>query len=780
MKRILFLAAILVAMSVAGCGGATPTPTPTATPPPPTPTPTLEPTPTATPITIPGIVEALTPSTVLIYAEYPDAAYTGTGVIYDESGLAITNAHVVEGAAIVKAYIQGVNRWLSAQIVGVSTCEDLAVIDISGDGYVAAMLGESDEMKLGEEVIALGYPLASELGADLTINRGVVSKIHAQWDEFAELEDLVQTDTDINPGNSGGPLVNMRGEVIGINTLGMDYTRSGRPVSGLNFAIASSHAKPIIERLASGENVHWLGANAITNDADVAWYFELPVEEGLFVYAVSDNSPADQAGMEAGDVLVTMKGISLYTMADVCDILKTNPAGNPVAVEVMRGTKVLAGEVWGEKLSVISEVGPVIGLFTFAQAVDESDNCINPANSFPAGTPRVYTCWQYSGMEDKAVRMVWRMGGQTINEETGTWTQAEGNGWWYWEPEGEYTPGTYEVQLYVEGQLAQSDTFTVTAAAVGPTISPFAFAVAVDENDNCANPTTTFSSGTPQIYTCFDYSGMQDGMVQQMVWLRDGEIVKEVRETWAGGEEGNWWWRWGPEGGYTPGSYEAQFYVEGQLAQSGTFTVTGVEVSPTPQPSPQVSPAPEAPGLIDTFDDNRNGWFESEEDEAGNVIAIADGAYHIVSIYEEGMDNFLWGTSGVGPFANFDLDVDATHVEGTDNNEIAVVFGVQDVSNFYEFAISGDGYLFLGRYVEGAWEWIEEPAPSGAITQGNATNHIRLIVENGDLTAYVNDQLVLTSFVGEYQSGLIGFGCGPWEEPGAHCAFDNLDLTALP
>lgn len=297
MKRVLFLAAILVAVAVVGCGGATPSPT--ATPLPPSPTP--EPTPT--PITVAGIIEALTPSTVLIYSEFPDGGATGTGIIYDESGLTLTNAHVVEGAAIIKAYVQGIDRWLSAQVVGLSTCEDLAVIDISGEGYVPATLGESDEMTLGEDVIALGYPLASTLGADLTVNRGVVSKLHAQLSEFGELEDLIQTDTDINPGNSGGPLVNMRGEVIGINTLKMDYTRTGRPVSGINFAIASSHAKPIIERLAAGENPHWIGANVFTNDPDVASYFGLAVEEGLYVYAVSDGSPAAETGLETGDVV---------------------------------------------------------------------------------------------------------------------------------------------------------------------------------------------------------------------------------------------------------------------------------------------------------------------------------------------------------------------------------------------------------------------------------------------------------------------------------------------
>jgi hypothetical protein len=263
---------------------------------------------------------------------------------------------------------------------------------------------------------------------------------------------------------------------------------------------------------------------------------------------------------------------------------------------------------------------------------------------------------------------------------------------------------------------------------------------------------------------------MEDGMPVRIVWLLDGQTFEEASDTWQGGAEGPWWWWVGDEAGLDPGSYDVQFYVKGQLAQSGTFTVAGAEVTPTPEPV----------RLVDTFDDNRNGWYESEEDEVGNMRAVVDGAYHIVSIYEEGLDNFLWGTSGVGPFSSFDLDVDATQVEGTNNNEIGVVFGVTDENNLYWFDISGDGWVCLGQTVDGQRELIEEWAESEVIKQGNETNHIRLIVENGNLTAYVNDELVLTSFVPGYQSGQIGFGCGPFEEPGAHCAFDNLDLLAAP
>ena len=671
MKRVLFLVGLVVAVSLVACGPKTPALTPTNTPLPPSSTPTPlppspTPEPTPTPITVAGIVEALTPSTVLIQSEFPDEWVTGTGIIYDESGLTVTNAHVVEGAAIIKAYIQGIDRWLSARIVGISTCEDLAVIDISGEGYVPATLGESDELTLGEEVIAMGYPLASALGADLTINRGVVSKLHVELDEFL---DLIQTDTDINPGNSGGPLVNMRGEVVGINALKFEYTASGRPVSGLNFAIPSTHAQPIIERLASGENVLWIGTNAITNDADVAWYFDLPVEEGLFMYGVSDNSPAAEADIEAGDVLMTMKGINLSTMADVCDILRSNPKGNSIAVQVMRGTKVLEGEIWGEKLSVTSQASPIIGPFTFAEAVDEDDYCINPATSFPSGTPRVYTCW--------------------------------------------------------------------------------------------------------------NYTGMQDGMAVRIVWLRDGQNLDEGSDSWQGGQEGRWWWWVGDEAGLDPGSYEAQFYVEGQLAQSGTFAVTGVEVSPTPQPSPQVSPTPQPSpqmGLLysDDFSDPSSGWlvFSGEDDEKG----YSDGEYYVL-VNKPNMVS--WGRPSLN-FTDFRLEVDARKVAGPDDNDFGVAVRYRDSDRFYSFQISSDGYYAVLKRVHGAWETLAAWSASPHINQGESTNHLTLIAQGPNFSFSVNGEHLVDVVDASFAEGDIGLLAGAFDEGGVSIHFDNVEVWALP
>ena len=315
-----------------------------------TPLPTSTPVPTPTPAEYPlsEIVDRLSPSVVLIMAEFPgDEWASGTGVIYDGSGLAVTNAHVVAGASIIKASVPGRKSWISAKIVGLSPCDDLAVIDLEGSGFTRATLGESDTLKVGQEVVAIGYPLAGDLDTQLTVNRGIVSKMHTPLDQ---LTDLIQTDTPINPGNSGGPLVNRRGEVVGINTIKVEYTSDGRPVQGINFAIGISLAKEVIAELERGENRHWLGLNMITNDWEVADYFDLPTAEGMLVYAVADGSPAAEARLEVGDILLQLKGIAVQSEEDVCNVLRSHHAGDPLPVEVVRGGQTLRGAIGGAPL----------------------------------------------------------------------------------------------------------------------------------------------------------------------------------------------------------------------------------------------------------------------------------------------------------------------------------------------------------------------------------------------------------------------------------------------
>ena len=308
--------------------------------------------PTQTPNTysVSEIVTRLSPSVVLIVAELPgDEWSNGTGIIYDPSGLVVTNAHVIAGASIIKVSVPGRSSWVSARIVGVSPCDDIAVIDLEGSDFTPAVLGESDDLRLGQEVVAIGYPLAGDLDTQLTVNQGIVSKLRTQLDQ---LTDLIQTDTPINPGNSGGPLVDLRGEVVGINTIKVEYTSNGRPVQGINFAIGVSLAKEVIADLERGENRHWLGLNMITNDQEVADYFNLPMSDGMLVFAVAEGSPAAELGMETGDILLQMKGVTIESESDVCDVLRSHRDGDLLPMEIMRGEQTLTGAIGGPPIGV--------------------------------------------------------------------------------------------------------------------------------------------------------------------------------------------------------------------------------------------------------------------------------------------------------------------------------------------------------------------------------------------------------------------------------------------
>ncbi|MGB6837921.1 MAG: trypsin-like peptidase domain-containing protein, partial [Dehalococcoidia bacterium] len=338
-------------------------------------------------------------------------------------------------------------------------------IDIAGSGFTPATLGDSDSLKLGDELLALGYPLAADLGTDLTVTRGIVSKLHAQLDQ---LEDLIQTDASINPGNSGGPLVNMKGEVVGINTVKVEYTDSGRPVQGLNFAIGASFGRPLVDELAQGENVHWIGINAIPNTAEIADYFGLPTSDGLLVYASASGSPADKTGFEPGDVLVEVEGVTVNSQAALCDILKSHHPDDVLAVAVVRGDTLLTGQIRGTpfkptKVSSPATEGAIIGTITFAEDVTDNDTPIKPGAFFDYGITAVYGIFQYSGIPRGAeFEYVWLRDGETDVTDGEAWDSEPAGSFWVsiYNDEG-LTPGKYELLLHVEGELLQSGGFVV-------------------------------------------------------------------------------------------------------------------------------------------------------------------------------------------------------------------------------------------------------------------------------------------------------------------------------
>jgi S1-C subfamily serine protease len=255
------------------------------------------------------VVKSAKPYTVFIKTRFDDREGGGTGIIYDDSGLVITNAHVVEGAAIIQVNVpdRGI---LSAQLIGLSPCDDLAVIKVPGSGFPVASLGDSNNLEEGEDVIVLGYPLGDP---QPSVTRGIVSKLHVTVDQ---LQDLVQTDASVTPGNSGGPLLNMRGDVVGIVAVKATYDDDRNPIAGIAYAISSNLVNEITSDLARGKNRDWIGLNVI------------PLREiepdfrGLWVIAVSDNSPAERANLRLLDVVLTMNGVPMNSIADLCNVIR--------------------------------------------------------------------------------------------------------------------------------------------------------------------------------------------------------------------------------------------------------------------------------------------------------------------------------------------------------------------------------------------------------------------------------------------------------------------------
>jgi S1-C subfamily serine protease len=360
MKRVfIYPLMILVLVSVAcnlGTPGATPTSETVATP---VEQPTEEPaaTPVATETSAStGSIDSLRDAKEAVVRivtqgafKYPDfgtfeETSSGSGFVIDPSGIAVTNNHVVTGAAVVEVYFSGDPEPKRAKVLGVSECSDLAVIDIDGDGY-PYLSWYTDPIELGLEVYSLGYPLGDP---EFTQHKGNISKESASVSMTrTDVDNVVEHDAQINPGNSGGPLVTDDARVVGVN-----YALNTE--SNQYFAITYAEAKGILDKLEKDQNVLSIGINGdafVTEDGF----------SGIWVYSVDSGSPADKAGVQAGDILEEMEGITLAkngTMAEYCDILRGKSDNATLAVQVVRYDtgEVLEGQVNGRELEVVGMV----------------------------------------------------------------------------------------------------------------------------------------------------------------------------------------------------------------------------------------------------------------------------------------------------------------------------------------------------------------------------------------------------------------------------------------
>lgn len=254
----------------------------------------------------------------------------GSGVIVDAAGYVLTNNHVIDGAAQIDVYLSDGRKIEAAVVVGFDPLTDLAVLKIDADGLIACPWGDSNALEVGDWVLALGTPF----GLDRTVTAGIVSARRAPGDVNRNpYMNFVQTDAAVNPGNSGGPLVNLQGEVVGINTMIV-----GETYRGISFAIPSETAQEVYDRLKStGRYARgWLGVNPRDVTADEAQQFGLEEARGALVTEVLPNSPAQAAGIQAGDVIVDWDGAAIDYAIDLQLRVGKTAIGSKVKIELVR------------------------------------------------------------------------------------------------------------------------------------------------------------------------------------------------------------------------------------------------------------------------------------------------------------------------------------------------------------------------------------------------------------------------------------------------------------
>ena len=280
------------------------------------------------------------------FGGFPEGEYErkglGSGVIVDKEGYILTNEHVVSGAIEVKVKLSD-GREFDAEIKGTDKRSDLAVIKIDAKGLPAAKLGNSDDLQIGKWVVAIGNPFGFAIdNPEPTVTVGVISALNRYLPALGrrdrDYDDLIQTDAAINPGNSGGPLVNLKGEVIGINAA--IITTSGG-YQGLGFAIPVNKAKKILDKLSTGEKIlyGWLGVVIDNLNDDLRNYFGVKERVGVIIIKVYKDSPAEEGGLKEGDLILTFNKESVKTTRDLVRMVSTSDVGKSIPLEILRGGK---------------------------------------------------------------------------------------------------------------------------------------------------------------------------------------------------------------------------------------------------------------------------------------------------------------------------------------------------------------------------------------------------------------------------------------------------------
>jgi S1-C subfamily serine protease len=264
----------------------------------------------------------------------------GSGVIIDKKGHILTNYHVIDKADKLTITTNDGNLF-DGFVVGADKHTDLAIIGVnSKEAFSFAELGNSENLKLGQIVIAIGNPFGLTGGP--TITAGIISSLNRKLQFENGILELIQTDAAINPGNSGGPLIDSGGKVIGINTAKMPYAQ------GIGFAIPISVAKTIIGDLIENGRVTnrpWLGISTLKITRQLAHYYGLPAEQGVLVAEVQQNSPASFADLRKGDIIVLLDGKQIQEPSQLSSFIQSKSVGDKVVARINRYGKQFDKEI---------------------------------------------------------------------------------------------------------------------------------------------------------------------------------------------------------------------------------------------------------------------------------------------------------------------------------------------------------------------------------------------------------------------------------------------------
>lgn len=269
---------------------------------------------------------------------------SGSGVLISPDGYIITNFHVIENATEIIVTLSGGKEY-EAEVIGTDRVTDLTLLKIEGDAFPYATMGDSDDLIIGEWAIALGNPFGLfDLNQQPTATAGIISAVDMDFGQVEAgrlYQDMIQTDAAINPGNSGGPLVNVHGEVIGINSFIYTGSQISEGSVGIGFAIPVNRAKRIVNELKNTGRVDRSFATGLTVQAltkKLAVYLELPFDTGVMIVEVESGSTADKSGLEAGDIIVRVNNKSVGKSSDIRKVIEEGDlrSGDKLSLKVYR------------------------------------------------------------------------------------------------------------------------------------------------------------------------------------------------------------------------------------------------------------------------------------------------------------------------------------------------------------------------------------------------------------------------------------------------------------